>query len=79
MGFSFDANEWLVVGLVFLLGLLLGAALMAGGGRKHKVRYKEEAHRRAELEHDNERLRKELKHAEIDNVAARARAPADRI
>ena len=79
MGFSFDANEWLVVGLVFLLGLLLGAALAAGGGRKHKVRYQEETHRRAELERDNERLRKELKQAEIDNVSARARAPADRI
>ena len=79
MGFSFDANEWLVVGLVFLLGLLLGAALAAGGGRKHKVRYQEETHRRAELERDNERLRKELKQAEIDTVSARARAPADRI
>jgi Sec-independent protein translocase protein TatA len=79
MGFEFSPNEWLIVGLVFLLGLLLGAALTAGGGRKHKVRYKEESHRRAELERDNERLRKELKHAEIDNVSARARAPADRI
>jgi hypothetical protein len=79
MGFSFDANEWLVVGLVFLLGLLIGAALTAGGGRKHKVRYKEEASRRADLERDNEQLRKDLKRAEIDNVAARARAPADRI
>jgi hypothetical protein len=79
MGFDFSANEGLVVGLVFLLGLLIGAALMAGGGRKHKVRYKEESHRRTELEHENERLRKELKHAEIDNVSARARAPADRI
>jgi hypothetical protein len=79
MGFEFTPNEWLIVGLVFLLGLLLGAALAAGGGRKHKVRYKEESHRRTELEHENERLRKELKHAEIDNVSARARAPADRI
>jgi hypothetical protein len=79
MGFDFSANEGLVVGLVFLLGLLIGAALMAGGGRKHKVRYKEESHRRTELEHENERLRKELKQAEIDNVSARARAPADRI
>jgi hypothetical protein len=79
MGFEFSPNEWLIVGLVFLLGLLLGAALAAGGGRKHKVRYQEESHRRAELERENDRLRKELKHAEIDTVAARARAPADRI
>jgi hypothetical protein len=78
MGFSFDANESLVVGLVFLLGLLIGAALMAGGGRKHKVRYQEESRRRVELERENDRLSKQLKQAEIDNVAARARAPADR-
>ncbi len=76
---DFTPNEWLIVGLVLLLGLLLGAALMAGGGRKHKARYKEESHRRAELERENDSLRKELKRAEIDNVAARARAPADRI
>ncbi|HEY0115410.1 MAG TPA: hypothetical protein VGB54_06790 [Allosphingosinicella sp.] len=78
MGFDFTPNEWLIVGLVALFGLLLGVALAAGGGRKHKARYKEEAHRRAELERENERLRKELKQAEIDTVSARARAPVDR-
>jgi hypothetical protein len=79
MGFEFTPNEWLIVGLVFLLGLLLGAALTAGGGRKHKVRYQEESARRVELERENERLRKDVKQAEIDTVSARARAPADRI
>jgi hypothetical protein len=78
MGFDFTPNEWLILGLVLLLGLVIGAALTAGGGRKHKVRYKEESHRRAELERENERLRKELKQAEIDAVSARARAPVDR-
>ena len=75
MGFSFDANEWLVVGLFFLLGLLIGAALTVGGGRRHKVAYREESARRAELERDNDRLRKDLKQSEIDTVSARARAP----
>ena len=74
----FTANQWLIVGLVLLFGLLIGAALASGGGRKHKVRYQEESRRRAELESDNDRLRKDMKQAEIDNVAARARAPADR-
>jgi len=78
MGFDFTPNEWLVLGLVLLFGLLLGAALAAGGGRKHKARYKEEARRAAELERENDRLRKELKQAEIDTIAARARAPVDR-
>ncbi len=74
----FTANQWLIVGLVLLFGLLIGAAIASGGGRKHKVRYQEESRRRAELESDNDRLRKDMKQAEIDNVAARARAPADR-
>ena len=78
MGFEFTLNEWLVVGLVFLFGLLLGAGLTAGGGRKHKVRYQEENRRAADLERDNERLRKELKDAEINAVSARARAPVDK-
>jgi uncharacterized membrane-anchored protein YhcB (DUF1043 family) len=78
MEFGFTPNQWLIVGLVLLFGLLIGAALAAGGGRKHKTRYKEESHRRAELERENDRLRKELKHAEIDTVSARARAPVDR-
>ena len=74
----FTANQWLIVGLVALFGLLIGAALASGGGRKHKALYKDESHRRAELERENEKLRKELKQAEIDTVAARARAPVDR-
>jgi hypothetical protein len=79
MGFEFTPNEWLVLGLVLLFGLLLGAAMAAGGGRKHKARYRDEARRTAELERENERLRKELKDAEISAVSDRARAPADRI
>jgi len=78
MGFDFTPNEWLVLGLVLLFGLLLGAALASGRGRKHKVRYKEESSRRVELERENERLRKELKQAEIAGVTARARAPVER-
>ena len=75
MGFDFTPNQWLIVGLVFLLGLLIGAALGAGSGRKHKALYRDESRRRAELETENDRLRKELKQAEIDTVSARARAP----
>lgn len=76
---DFTTNQWLFVGLVLLLGLLLGAALSAGGGRKHKVRYQEETRRLAELQAENDRLRKELKDAEINAVSARARAPVDKV
>ena len=76
---EFTLNQWLVVGLVLLFGLLIGAALATGGGRKHKVRYQEETRRATELEAENVRLRKELKDAEVDAVPARARTPGDRV
>jgi uncharacterized protein HemX len=53
----FTPSQWLIVALIFLLGLVLGAAMMAGG--KWKRRYKDERQRAAELETENKRLRKE--------------------
>jgi outer membrane murein-binding lipoprotein Lpp len=60
----FTPDQWLIVGLVFLLGLVLGAALMAGG--KWKRRYREERARSAELEAENKRLQKDS--AEMDSL-----------
>jgi hypothetical protein len=55
-------NEWVIYALVFLLGLVIGMALMAGG--KWKKRYKEEhklrleeVRRREVLEKEHESLR----------------------
>jgi hypothetical protein len=74
---SLPTNGW-CWGWCCCSGCCSGAALAAGGGRKHKARYQDEARRATELERENDRLRKELKQAEIDNVSARARAPVDR-
>ncbi|HEU0133823.1 MAG TPA: hypothetical protein VFR28_03290 [Allosphingosinicella sp.] len=60
----FTPDQWLVVALVFVLGLVLGMALMAGG--KWKRRYKEERIRADALEADNKRLQKE--HGELDTL-----------
>lgn len=60
----FSPDQWLIVGLVFLLGIVLGMALMAGG--KWKRRYKEERARCAELEAENKRLQKDS--AEMDTL-----------
>ena len=60
----FTSDQWLIVGLVFLLGLVLGMALMAGG--KWKRRYREERARAAELEAENRRLQKDA--AEMDSL-----------
>ena len=60
----FTPDQWLIVALVFLLGLVLGAALMAGG--KWKRRYREERARCAELEAENKRLQKDS--SEMDTL-----------
>ena len=60
----FTPNQWLIVGLVFLLGLVLGAALRSG--RKWRDRYAAETARVRELEAENARLRKD--NAEMDSL-----------
>jgi hypothetical protein len=54
-----DPNMWVICGLVFLLGLLIGVFLGAGGRRKWRSRYKEEAARRQAIEAEHERHRKD--------------------
>ena len=54
---SANYNEWVIYALVFLLGLVIGMALMAGG--KWKARYKEEAKLRQEEVRRREALEKE--------------------
>ena len=69
----FDSNQWMVVLLVFLLGLIVGMFLTAGS--KWKRRYREEARRREELETENARLQSETRELESLRHAA-ARTPA---
>ena len=47
---SFTSDQWVIVALIFVLGLLIGAFLFSGGGRKWKQRYNTEVDRRADLE-----------------------------
>ena len=80
----FTPNQWLIVGLVLLLGLVLGAALRGGG--KWKARYREEADLRrdevkrleaenARLESEHVRLRKDAGEADtLRSAAARDEA-----
>ena len=69
---DFTPNQWLVVGLVFLLGIVIGMALR--GGSKWKARYREEADLRRDevkrLEAENAALRKET--GERDSLRAAA-------
>ena len=54
MTITSDPNLWVICGLVFLLGMLVGVFLTAGGRRKWKHRFKEETSRREALERDHE-------------------------
>ncbi len=47
---SFTSDQWVIVALIFVLGLLIGGFLFSGGGRKWKTRYRTEVDRREELE-----------------------------
>jgi uncharacterized membrane-anchored protein YhcB (DUF1043 family) len=66
----FTSDQWLIIALVFLLGLVVGMMLMAGG--KWKRLYREEVVRTRELEAENVRLRKEAGELEsLRGAAAR--------
>jgi hypothetical protein len=45
-----DPNTWIITGLIFLVGLLIGAFMTAGGRRKWRSRYDAEVDRRRDLE-----------------------------
>jgi hypothetical protein len=50
---AFTSDQWVIVALIFILGLLIGAFLTAGGRRKWKARYREESARREALEREH--------------------------
>jgi len=60
MTFTSDPNTWVIGALVFLLGLLVGMWMTAGGRRKWKARYKEEYARREGLEAERDRIEHDL-------------------
>jgi Flp pilus assembly protein TadB len=64
MSFTTDPNVLLIYGLIFVLGLLVGVFLTAGGRRKWKTRYNSEAERRKALERDLEQRAKDLEERE---------------
>ena len=50
---AFTSDQWAILALVFVLGLLIGAFLFAGAGRKWKLRYRSEVDRREAIEHEH--------------------------
>jgi hypothetical protein len=66
MNITSDPNLWAICALVFLLGLLVGIFLTAGGRRKWKTRYKSEVDRREALEREHEKRVKDWDEREKD-------------
>ena len=70
MNITSDPNLWVICALVFLLGLLIGIFLTAGGRKKWKTRYNSEVERRRELEKAHAEREKEWR--ERDSLRAAA-------
>ena len=66
MAITSDPNLWVICALVFLLGILIGVFLTAGGRRKWKGRYQNEVTRREALEREHEKHLKDAEAREKD-------------
>jgi hypothetical protein len=73
---NFTSDQWVIVALIFVLGLLVGGFLFSGGGRKWKHRYNSEVDRRAALEKTHAEREKEWR--EQDSLRAAALRDAER-
>jgi hypothetical protein len=81
MTITSDPNLWVICALVFVLGLLIGIFLTAGGRRKWKTRYNSEIERRRELERAHEERERHWSDQEKDwreRDSLRAAAARDR-
>ena len=65
---AFTTDQWMIVALVFVLGVLLGMAFLASP--KWKRRYREEVERREEAEAEAARLRRQ--HDELQSLRSAA-------
>ena len=75
---AFTSDQWIILALIFVLGLLIGAFLFAGGGRKWKARYRNEVNRREELEKQHDEREKEWRERDSLRAAAiKDRMPPD--
>jgi len=78
---SFTTDQWIILALVFVLGLLIGMWLTAGGRRKWKTRYRDEVTRREALEKEQRDYRADFERREKEwreQDSMRAAAARDR-
>ena len=80
---TFTQDQWLIIALVFVLGILVGAFMTAGGRKKWKTRYYDEQKRLKDREVEyNEREKhwaaQEKDWRERDSLRAAAAKDRDR-
>ena|SRR5688500_12652393 len=76
---NFTSDQWVIVALIFVLGLLVGGFLFSGGGRKWKHRYNAEVTRRSDLEKTHAAREKEWREQDsLRSAAVRNNPPLDR-
>ena len=73
---NFTSDQWVIVALIFVLGLLVGGFLFSGGGRKWKQRYNSEVDRRTQLEKSHAEREKDWR--EQDSLRSAALKNQDR-
>ena len=67
---QFTTDQWIIVSLVFLLGLFIGGFIFSGSGRKWKHRYRSEMERREQLEISHAEREKEWRERDSLREAA---------
>ena len=79
MYISNDPNVWIIYTLIFLLGLLVGLFMTAGGRKKWKTRYYDEVARREALERDHAEAEREWRERDsLRGAAVKSPATIDR-
>ena len=63
---AFTSDQWLIIALIFVLGLLVGAFMTSGGRRKWKTRYRDEVAHRERIEAEHKRHHQEWEAKEKD-------------
>jgi uncharacterized membrane-anchored protein YhcB (DUF1043 family) len=61
---NFTTDQWIIVALVFVLGLLIGMFMVSGLGRKWKRRYRDEVETRESWQAEHARLQQEFSERE---------------
>jgi hypothetical protein len=75
---QFTPDQWAILALVFVLGLLVGGFLFAGGGRKWKARYRHEQAEREKVVAEHREREKEWREQDSLRAAAiKDRRPPD--